>query len=53
MVGNGYEVFYSYNPPKMIASWVNAEVIVVRPDRLVHTNMKKINMETLKANIQT
>lgn len=38
MVGNGYEVFYSYNPPKMLASWVNAEVIVVRPDRLVHSS---------------
>lgn len=38
MVGNGYEVFYSYNPPKMIASWVNAEVIIVRPDRLVHSS---------------
>lgn len=38
MVGDGYEVFYSYNPPKMIASWVNAEVIVVRPDRLVHSS---------------
>jgi phage terminase large subunit len=38
VVGNGYEVFYSYNPPKMIASWVNAEVIIVRPDRLVHSS---------------
>lgn len=38
MVGNGYEVFYSYNPPKMIASWVNAEVINIRPDRLVHSS---------------
>lgn len=38
MVGKGYEVFYSYNPPKMIASWVNAEVINVRPDRLVHSS---------------
>lgn len=36
--GSGYEVFYSYNPPKMVASWVNAEVIVVRPDRLVHSS---------------
>lgn len=38
MVGNGYEVFYSYNPPKMIASWVNAEVVNVRPDRLIHSS---------------
>ncbi len=30
--------FYSYNPPKMIASWVYAEVIVIRPDRLVHSS---------------
>lgn len=36
--GNGYEVFYSYNPPKMVANWVNAEVINVREDRLVHTS---------------
>lgn len=34
--GDGYEVFYSYNPPKMIASWVNAEALQVREDRLVH-----------------
>lgn len=38
MVGNGYEVFYSYNPPKMLASWVNAEVINIRPDRIIHTS---------------
>ena len=34
--GDGYEVFYSYNPPKMIASWVNAEALETREDRLVH-----------------
>ena len=34
--GDGYEVFYSYNPPKMIASWINAEALVQREDRLVH-----------------
>lgn len=38
MVGSDYEVFYSYNPPKTIASWVNAEVINIRPDRLVHSS---------------
>jgi len=38
VVGSGYEVFYSYNPPKMIASWVNAEVINIRTDRLVHSS---------------
>lgn len=36
--GNDYEVFYSYNPPKQIASWVNAEVLNVRVDRLVHSS---------------
>ena len=36
--GSGYEVFYSYNPPKMLSSWVNTEVINVRDDRLVHTS---------------
>lgn len=36
--GSGYEVFYSYNPPKMISSWVNAEVINERSDRLVHSS---------------
>jgi len=30
--------FYSYNPPKMIANWVNAEVINIRTDRLVHSS---------------
>lgn len=36
--GNDYKVFYSYNPPKMISSWVNAEVINVRADRLIHSS---------------
>ena len=36
--GDGYEVFYSYNPPKQVASWVNAEAINVRDDRLVHSS---------------
>jgi PBSX family phage terminase large subunit len=36
--GSGYEVFYSYNPPKMLSSWVNSEVINVRSDRLVHSS---------------
>ena len=36
--GSGYEVFYSFNPPKMISSWVNAEVLVVRKDRIVHSS---------------
>lgn len=36
--GSNYEVFYSYNPPKMLDSWVNTEVLVPREDRLVHTS---------------
>lgn len=36
--GSGYEAFYSYNPPKMVSSWVNAEVINVREDRMVHSS---------------
>ena len=36
--GSDYEAFYSYNPPKMVSSWVNAEVINVREDRLVHSS---------------
>ena len=29
-------VFYTYNPPKSMNNWVNAEALVQRPDRLVH-----------------
>ena len=36
--GTGYEVFYSYNPPKMLSSWVNGESIIGRKDRLVHSS---------------
>lgn len=36
--GNDYEVFYSYNPPKMLSNWVNTEVLVEREDRLVHSS---------------
>ena len=36
--GDIFYVFYSYNPPKSINSWVNAEVINERRDRLVHTS---------------
>lgn len=34
--GNDFTVFYSYNPPKSANNWVNAEVQLTRPDRLVH-----------------
>lgn len=36
--GDIFFVFYSYNPPKSINNWVNAEVINERKDRLVHTS---------------
>lgn len=34
--GEGYCVFYTYNPPKSAGNWVNEEVLTVRKDRLVH-----------------
>lgn len=34
--GEKFDVFYSYNPPESQKSWVNDEVLVDRPDRLVH-----------------
>lgn len=34
--GEHFTVFYSYNPPQSQRNWVNAEVLVERPDRLVH-----------------
>jgi len=34
--GPEFAVFYSYNPPKSITNWVNAESQMTRPDRLVH-----------------
>lgn len=36
--GDLYKVFYSYNPPKSINNWVNAEILNEREDRLVHTS---------------
>lgn len=36
--GTGYRVFYSYNPPKMLNSWVNIEVNVDRPDKVVNSS---------------
>lgn len=36
--GDEYKVFYSYNPPKSINNWVNAEILNERPDRIVHTS---------------
>jgi phage terminase large subunit len=34
--GEKFVVFYSYNPPKSVNNWVNAEVKLTREDRLVH-----------------
>ena len=34
--GDKFVVFYSYNPPKSINNWVNAEALEVRPDKLLH-----------------
>ena len=37
--GEKYKVFYSYNPPKVVSSWVNMEVLNVREDRYVHSSI--------------
>lgn len=34
--GDEFVVFYSYNPPKSVNNWVNAEALEVRPDKLLH-----------------
>ena len=34
--GEKFVVFYSYNPPKSVNSWVNTESQMTRSDRLVH-----------------
>lgn len=31
-------IFYTYNPPKSRTNWVNAECLVSRPNRLVHSS---------------
>lgn len=36
--GSIFCVFYSYNPPKSPRNWVNAEMLIERPDRLVHSS---------------
>lgn len=36
--GDSFVVFYSYNPPKSHRSWVNEEVLNIRPDKLVHSS---------------
>ncbi len=34
--GRNYIVFYSYNPPKSHASWINSQAAVTREDKIVH-----------------
>ena len=34
--GDEFKVFYSYNPPQSVNSWVNTESQLTRPDRLTH-----------------
>lgn len=34
--GEIFNVFYSYNPPKSVNNWVNAEALEVRDDKLFH-----------------
>ncbi len=34
--GPEFKVFYSFNPPQSIKSWVNEDVLIDRQDRLVH-----------------
>ena len=34
--GKEFVVFYSYNPPKSVNNWVNAEALESRPDKLLH-----------------
>jgi len=34
--GEKFDVFYTYNPPKSVNSWVNAEASIDMPNRLVH-----------------
>lgn len=36
--GEKFTFFYSYNPPKSANNWANAESIVTRPDRFVHSS---------------
>lgn len=34
--GHKFNIFYSFNPPKSVNSWVNQEILIHRPDRVVH-----------------
>jgi len=39
--GENQKVFYTYNPPKSITSWINLECNIPREDRLVHKSTYK------------
>ena len=40
--GPDFRVFYSYNPPRALRNWVNAEAFNIRPDRMVcHTTYEQ------------
>lgn len=46
--GKKFVVFYSYNPPKSANNWVNTEVKLTRPDRLVHhSDYRSVSREWL------
>lgn len=46
--GSDYYVFYSYNPPRSINSWVNAEMLIIRIDRIIHhSTYKKVPKQWL------
>jgi PBSX family phage terminase large subunit len=36
--GENFVVFYSYNPPRSVQSWVNQEVAISRDDRMIHSS---------------
>ncbi|MGN0619207.1 MAG: PBSX family phage terminase large subunit [Ruminiclostridium sp.] len=36
--GSKYDVFYTFNPPKSVRNWVNAEMLVPRSDKAIHSS---------------
>jgi len=46
--GDRFNVFYSYNPPKSVHSWINSEILMKRKDRMIlHTNYRDMPKEWL------
>lgn len=46
--GTDYYVFYSWNPPKSINSWVNQDILLERPDTIVsHTDYRSVPKDWL------